>query len=263
MFAGLANITTVAFALRIKAVWGNSVVNGKVKAYKAAKLIGCSPQTFGKQMARLSELGLLQVTKGHRRVVNLGKVIKTLFPQFATDKKYASFKHCRFFSGMPVQPNVKLYKDQIELALLKLNADQQAYHIESKQQINKLAGDRTYSVPTKQYKALLKRYNATDLASLHSRTSATLSDTVNTGKNHFAGLLGSSASTASNRLRKWHKIGAIVRKIKRLCINMPVSYTTTDAMRDTYGYALPNVHRTGFWVTLGSSISFPTKGRYM
>jgi hypothetical protein len=166
-------------------------------------------------------------------------------------------KYIKFFSYKWYEKlTLRAIYTEIKYELCLTNYKQQKF------QINKKAKELSFvkhaknskKSPYRRTKEVLKKYGS--FKNSISSISANFTESVISGKNHVANLVGCSASTAANILKKMSEAEIIDRKIVKVYINQAVSNAMFDILRIKYPNAaiLPQMKRNNFCIVLGSSI---------
>lgn len=230
------------------------MVYGSEKGYKFCHKIGLSPNTYNKFFNKAIKDGYLRQVGSHYQFIDLSKIMFDLFELTQSKQKWLQSK-VRFFTGVQYKDiKYKSVLSRIEFAFMELNFKQQEYLISVKNKAKQLLENRFICKQDYQWlKKAKKALKAKDMTEVLSISSKVVSQ-VRTGKYHVATNLGTSPSTALNRLRKWDKT-----YINRVVVNDFHKTHVCNESFDYYKHKVSPKHkvipmRNGFNVSKGSVI---------
>jgi hypothetical protein len=218
----------LAFTTLVKLRHDNSVLYGQEGGKSTAKALGISYNTFKKYKKQSISLGILNPMGTHYQFIGIRKIVTILELDDCLNKHTRWFRHAGY-----TKVSFKIIYNQIKDILVLNNYKQQDHQIKTHsyemgvfiaKDCNSILNGKQRSV----YKKLNKRGET--LTSLRSRTK----DTIVSGKNHVARILGMSASTGSRLLHKLHTSKRIERKVVKTRIDLPFSHASFDYIKENW-----------------------------
>jgi hypothetical protein len=260
---GIKNINLLAFICCIKARRSDSCLGKNDKSYKVAREIGISSVSFNKYLKRLKDIGLFNPV--NNSIVKFTKCLEVLFPDVEFVKRaerkkgmqiyYKIVYYIKIFKYRNKNVCFKTFKERIEYALVEANYRQQEFITGKFNVLNAVRGNCLKTGDKKKLDKLKKFHGVDNIKDLECISLK--AGIIKTGKNHLSSILGCSASTGSNRLRKWAKEGRFKRKIiSEIIDGIPVSPIGLETVKQQYGNNVVIVK--GKYVRyIGSVITFP------
>lgn len=244
----------LAFIVLVKKHRKNSIFFQGENQIDLAKQLGISYTSFKKYKTYCIENGILVEYGVHQQFIKLTKAIELLKLDVNKYHKFFSWKH---YTSLTLK---NIYEEIVqELLLVKFK--QQQFRIDKKQkELSKVQQvENSKRTDPRKVKPLLKKYGSIEKAK--SSISKNFTNSIVSGKNHVASIVGCSPATGKNLLKKLHNKNVITRTIVFEKLNYEYNTYSFDMIKATNKQwtIVPSTKNQCFYLSKGSLISL--KGR--